>query len=74
VNGIPIYRSFFFFFFLCVTGSFFVFFFCGGVTVFRYQHIAGCQSLYSYILNDAGFAAAPCVRVRGVVCVVQECD
>jgi len=42
---------FFFFFFLRVTGLLYVSLFSGEVIVIRYQHIAGCQSLYSYILT-----------------------
>jgi len=45
---------FFFFFFVCVTGSLYVSLFSGrGRIVIRYEHIAGCQSLYSYILSPA---------------------
>jgi len=42
---------------VCVTGSLYVLLFSGEVIIIRYQHIAGCQSLYSYILR--GWTAAP---------------
>jgi len=38
---------------LCVTGSLYVSLLSGEVIVIRYQHIAGCQSLYSYILKGS---------------------
>ena len=43
---------------MCVTGSLYVSLFSGEVIVIRYQHIAGCQSLYSYILTGSGALGA----------------
>jgi len=60
-----IVNFFFFFFFLCVTGSLYVPLFSGEVIVIRYQHIAGCQSLYSYILSCYSFCLSCKLQVHG---------
>jgi len=56
-------NRFFFFFLGGGTGSLYVLLFSGEVIVIRYQHIAGCQSLYSYILSGGSGRASHSARL-----------